>query len=79
MTSSKSTSRRRTALALASAVLASGTVLVGSPASARTHTLSDRDASAHYGRYVDLDIAYIVMLRKVAAAQDRVDRAWLYQ
>jgi hypothetical protein len=75
MNSPKSTWRRRTAMSLASAILVSGLGIVGSPASARTHTLSDRVA---YPYSEVRDIAHIVMLRKVAAAQDRVDRAWLY-
>ena len=58
------------------AIVAVGMVLANPP-SASAHRDGSAGGSSASG--VSVDIVDIVVARKVAAAQDRVDRAWLYR
>jgi hypothetical protein len=67
---------QRICLTAAAAGMMSGAVLICPPATATTVLPSGGCASSTSS---ELDVADFIAQRKMAWAQDRVDRAWLYR
>jgi hypothetical protein len=77
MNNATSTRLQRISLTLAAATVATGTVLVGSPAMATTDLSSGGGSVSRSGS--TFDIADYIADRKADWAQDRVDHFWLYR
>ncbi|MEP6813960.1 MAG: hypothetical protein ABI873_00240 [Marmoricola sp.] len=76
MNTTKASPGRRRNVSLGLAALAMTSVLLLAPQAQASHPQPGGDSTASAA---GLDIGLIVAARKVAWAQDRVDRAWLYQ
>ena len=68
--------RRRSLTGIASLTLAGAVLLAAPPATADQDTGTFGSSAARVGA---LDIEALVTARKIAMAQDRVDRPWLYR
>jgi hypothetical protein len=74
-----STKLQRTWLIGIAAITLTGSGLVGSSASAKTDTIDGGGASTRVASSMADFVTEFVTERKIALAQDRIDRAWLYR